>query len=87
MTDELIKPYSEINVKTALNQMFEGMSLGPDGMTVEFYKHNWGVVSKDITSMALNTLNNGGFIHNINRTDITLIPKKKECTTLQTTFP
>lgn len=81
MLDDLIIPYTEIDVKVAMNQMFDGKSLGPDGMTIEFYKHNWDIVGKDITNMALNILNNGVSIQEINKTDIALIPKKKGCTT------
>lgn len=74
-------PYTEAEVNNALNQISEGKSPGPDGMTMEFYRHNWDIINKDLTKVVLGILNNGESVRHINKTDIVLIPKKSNCQT------
>lgn len=51
---------------------------GPDGMPAIFFQQFWSIVGRDITSFALNVLNDGVNPGNINHTFICLIPKKKK---------
>ena len=44
MNEELMKEFSEIEVKEALNQMAPLKALGPDGMPPLFYQHFWSTM-------------------------------------------
>ena len=48
---------------------------GPNGMSTIFFQKYWDVVGNDIVCMVLNVLNSNMLIVDINRTNITLIPK------------
>ena len=50
-------------------------ALGSDGMSAIFFQKYWDVVGNDITCMVLNVLNSEISIADVNRTNITLIPK------------
>lgn len=51
---------------------------GPDGMSALFFQKIWSIVGDEVTSIALNILNNGGDPSTLNHTYICLIPKKKK---------
>ena len=44
MNEELMKEFSEIEVKEALKQMTPLKALGPDGMPPLFYQHFWSTM-------------------------------------------
>ena len=44
MNEELMKEFSEIEVKEALNQMTPLKTPGPDGMPPLFYQHFWSTM-------------------------------------------
>ena len=75
--DELrmVKEFSELEVKEALNQMAPLKASGPDGMPPLFYQHFWSTMQHDVTSAILSWLNSGILPVPINHTLITLIPK------------
>ncbi|KAL0012182.1 hypothetical protein SO802_007290 [Lithocarpus litseifolius] len=50
---------------------------GPDGMSAIFFQKYWDVVGNDISSMVLNVLNSNMSLAEINKTNISLIPKTK----------
>ena len=75
MNVELIRPFSALEVKQALNQMKPLTALGPDGMPPLFFKSYWSIVGNDVTEAALSVLNNGVMPAKINHTFISLIPK------------
>ena len=75
MNEELMKEFSEIEVKEALNQMAPLKALGPDGMPPLFYQHFWSTMQHNVTSTILSWLNSGILPKLINHTLITLIPK------------
>ena len=56
-------------------QMHPTKALGPDGMSTIFFQKYWDVIGNDITCTVLNVLNSNMPIVDINRTNITLIPK------------
>ena len=77
MNSSLIRDFSAIEVKKALDQMYPLKSPGPDGMPPLFYQHFWPVVGDSVVTCVLNFLNNGTTPHNFHETHIVLIPKVK----------
>ena len=52
----------------------------PNSMSTIFFQKYWNVVGNDVTCMVLNVLNSNMSMAEINRTNITLIPKIKNPT-------
>ena len=75
MNQGLIAAFTKEEVVTALKQMHPTKAPGLDGMSAIFFQKYWDVVGDDITCMVLNVLNFDMSIADINRTNITLIPK------------
>ena len=75
MNAELVKEFSELEVKEALNQMAPLKALGPDGMPPLFYQHFWSTMQHDVTSAILSWLNSSILPNPINHTIIILVPK------------
>ena len=79
VTDEinqgLIVAFTKEEMVTALKQMHPTKAPSPDGMSAIFFQKYRDVVGDDITCMVLNVLNSDMSIADINRTNITLIPK------------
>ena len=74
-------------METALIQMHPTKALGPDGMSATFFQNYWGIVGNDVTCMVLNVLNNNMSLIEINRTNITLVPKIKNPTNMTDFIP
>ena len=53
---------------------------GLDGMSAIFFQNYWTIVGNDVICMVLNVLNSNESMAEINRTNITLIPKIKNPT-------
>ena len=62
-------------MEAALKQMHPTKAPRPDDMSTIFFQKYWDVVGNDIICMVLNVLNSNMSIVDINRTNITLIPK------------
>ena len=62
-------------MEAALKQMHPTKAPGPNDMSTIFFQKYWDVVGNDIMCMVLNVLNSNMLIADINRTNITLIPK------------
>ncbi|KAL0449153.1 UNVERIFIED_CONTAM: LINE-1 retrotransposable element O protein [Sesamum latifolium] len=75
MNEELLQPYTEDEVRTALSQMYPYKSPGPDGMSPVFFQKYWHIVGPSVTSFILAFLNDGVFDSKFNYTYIVLIPK------------
>ena len=75
MNQRLISTYTREEVEATLKQMHPTKAPRPDGMFAIFFQKYWDVVGNDITCMLLNVLNSNMSIADINRTNITLIPK------------
>ena len=75
MNQRLIQEFTREEVEIALNQMHPTKAPGPDGMSTTFFQNYWGIVGNDVTCMVLNVLNNNMSLIEINRTNITLVPK------------
>ena len=50
---------------------------GPDNMSAIFFQKYWGIVGNDVICMVLNVLNSYMSMVEINKTNITLVPKIK----------
>ena len=75
MNVDLVKEFTKLEVKEALNQMAPLKAPGPDGMPPLFYQHFWATMQSDVTSAILSWLNSSILPKPINHTLITLIPK------------
>ena len=75
MNQKLIRTFTKEDVEATLKQMHPTKALGPDDMSAIFFQKYWDVIGNDITCMVLNVLNSNMPIVDINRTNITLIPK------------
>ena len=70
MNMDLIKEFSKDKILTALKQMHPIKAPGPDGMLAIFFHKYWDIVGNNVTNMAMP-------IAKLNKTNISLIPKKK----------
>ena len=77
MNDMLIQPFSEKEVKEALDSIGDLKAPGPDGMPAVFYKKFWHVVGEKIQQEVVGVLNGGNILEGWNETTIVLIPKVK----------
>ncbi|GAA0170913.1 hypothetical protein LIER_25071 [Lithospermum erythrorhizon] len=55
--------------------MVMGKSLGPDGLSIEFYKHHWEKIGRDIWEAFLYMFATGDIPSRVNATILSLIPK------------
>ena len=77
MNETLTRPYTAMDVNTALKQMKPLTAPGADGLPPVFYQSQWHRIGEDVTKGVLSCLNSGKLIRSINHTNITLIPKVK----------
>ena len=75
MNTNLTRDFTKEEVTIALKQIHPTKALGFDGMSAIFYKKYWNIVGCSITNMVLNVLNNNLSMTELNKTNITLIPK------------
>jgi hypothetical protein len=73
--DEIIKPFSETEIKDALDQMEKNKAAGTDGIPIEFYQITWGIVKEDILEMFRDFHEGKLDMSRINYGVITLLPK------------
>ncbi|GKV40106.1 hypothetical protein SLEP1_g47777 [Rubroshorea leprosula] len=77
MVNNLDRDFTSYEVLVALKQIHSSKAPGPDGMNANFYKNYWHIIGGDIISAALDFLNNGIMVRDVNLTHIVLIPKVK----------
>ncbi|XP_074278453.1 uncharacterized protein LOC141602043 [Silene latifolia] len=75
--DRLSRPFTAKEVRTAVFQMGALKAPGPDGIPAVFFQRCWSMVKGDVTKAILSILNSGRVLRELNRTFITLIPKKE----------
>lgn len=80
MNEDLLAIFKAKEVQIALQQMHPTKALGPDGMSAVFIQKYWNAVGNDVICMFLNVYNSNMPMAEINRTNITLIPKTKNPT-------
>jgi hypothetical protein len=85
--DELIKPFSMEEIKSAVFQMEHNKAPRPDGFMAEFYQYFWELIKNDLHSM-LNDFYGGNLnIARLNYGIINLVPKCKDAKQIQTYRP
>ena len=80
MNQSLIKEFTREEIEIALNQMHPTKVPGPDGMFAIFFQNYWSIVGNDVICMILNVLNSNMSMTEINKTNITLVPRIKNPT-------
>ena len=80
MNESLTRVFTREEVGTALKQIHPTKAPGPNGMSSIFYQKYWDIVGSSVTNMVLNVLRNNLPISEINKTNISLIPKKNNPT-------
>lgn len=79
----LAKHCSNIDVKATSDTIFLEKELGPDDMTMSFYKKHRSILGYDVCRVVIHVQNDGGSIWDINDIYIVLIPKKKNASTVK----
>jgi len=75
INESLIREFTRDEVVVALKQIHPNKAPGPDGMSAVFFQKHWSIVGNNITDMILNVLNHNIPIPELNKTNISLIPK------------
>ena len=75
MNESLIREFTRDEVVIALKQIHPNKAPGPNGMSAMFFQKHWSIVGNNITDMILNVLNHNIPIQELNKTNISLIPK------------
>lgn len=78
MNTELTKPFTREEVLKALQQLHPTKAPVPDGMSTIFFHKYWDIVGPNITNMVLKVLNSNLPMTEINKTNISLIPKTNQ---------
>ena len=78
MNTELTKPFTREEVLKALQQLHPTKAPSPDDMSVIFFHKYWYNVGPSITNMVLKVLNSNLPMTEINKTNISLIPKTNQ---------
>jgi hypothetical protein len=77
MNEALSRPFTEVEIKTALFQMSPLKALGSDGFNVDFFQKNWDTVVPEVCTAILHSLNHAVIDSDLNYTYLALIPKTK----------
>ncbi|GAU34295.1 hypothetical protein TSUD_20010 [Trifolium subterraneum] len=83
----LTAPITKVEIQQALFQMHPEKSPGPDGFNPAFYQRFWEQCSDDIFSAASTWLERGYFSTSLNDTNICLIPKCDNPTSMKDLRP
>ncbi|CAN1171980.1 LINE-1 retrotransposable element ORF2 protein [Linum perenne] len=73
--NDLIKPVTAREIRTALFSLGADKSPGPDGFTVHFYRNSWDLIGHEVTAAVQKFYDNCELPYQVNATIITLIPK------------
>jgi hypothetical protein len=87
MNQVLEEEVTEVELLVALTSMKNGKSPGPDGITVEFFKHFYDLLKEDLL-MTVRESQRAGKIHGaLNSTFLCLIPKKQDVSSFEDFHP
>jgi hypothetical protein len=82
MNTELSRPFTKMEVSSAIHQMAPMKAPGPDGFDALFFQKNWAIVVMEVCKAVLFLLNSGVINKELNFTYIALIPKIKNPTSV-----
>ncbi|GKD53733.1 aspartic peptidase [Tanacetum coccineum] len=71
----MIRPITDLEIKTAMFSIGDDKAPGPDGYTSAFFKKGWDIVGHDVCKAVHDFFINGQLLKEINHTFIALIPK------------
>lgn len=71
----LLAPFKEDEFRRAIFSMPADKAPGPDGLNPIFYRRSWNLCGQDVVSFCRQWLGSGSFPPSINETNIVLIPK------------
>jgi len=83
MIRDIMRLFKGEEIQRALFNLGPNKAPGPDGFHALFYQKMWGIVGKEITEYCLRILNGDKSIKDFNKTNIVLIPKKKDAKLLK----
>lgn len=77
----LMAPVTKDEIKEAAFNLGSTKAPGPDGFLGKFYHASWDEISNNVSSMVFEFFDGKSLLHDLNETNITLIPKipKPEC--------
>jgi hypothetical protein len=81
--EQLCKPFSEAEIRYALDQMEKNKAVGPDGIPIEFYQECLRIIKKDIVSLFDDFYQGKVDISRLNYGIITLLPKTDDASKIQ----
>lgn len=81
--EELCKPFSESEIKSALFQMEHNKAAGPDKMPVEFFQTCWEIIKMDIIELFADFHQGKLDVSRLNYGIITLLPKVVDANKIQ----
>jgi hypothetical protein len=79
----LCRPFTEKEIKEALDLMKRNKAAGPDKIPIEFYQGCWKIIKNDILQLFDDFYNKKVDISRLNYGIITLLPKIKEASKIQ----
>jgi hypothetical protein len=71
----LTAPYSMLEIKKALFQMFPTKAPKPDGFPAHFFQQNWDLCGEEITKVVIKIIKGEESAELINKIVLVLIPK------------
>ena len=74
--DWLERRFEKEEILWVVKELEGDKALGPDGFSMAFYHHYWGVVERDVLAMFEEFYQHNKFEKSLNATFIALIPKK-----------
>ncbi|CAN1139929.1 Transposon TX1 uncharacterized 149 kDa protein [Linum perenne] len=81
--EDIIKPITDLEVRTAIFDIPADKSAGPDGFTSLFFQRSWRIVGQKITSDVQMFFKTGNMPRPVNSTLLALIPKKKNAANIK----
>jgi hypothetical protein len=75
MNLNLLAPFEDTEIKSALFQMYPTKASGPDGFPAHFFQGHWDLCGEEVTRAVLRILRGEDSPEVINKTFVVLIPK------------
>ncbi|KAG7556714.1 Ribonuclease H domain [Arabidopsis suecica] len=78
MNRDLLRPVTDLEIRDAVFAIGADRAPGFDGFTAAFYQQFWDLISSDVCSMVRHFFESDKMDHQINQTQICLIPKTED---------